>query len=218
MSKTIYAKLIKKNIRESYLRKKWASLLLRDVTSQDISKFFQDIGRVTNVSKLRSFQYRLIHNAIVTNKNLYQWKIKSSPMCTFCDESEENMLHLFLNCRHTKRIWEDILPLLQCKSNVPLTINYETVLLNRIHPVSGHVCNLLCLVLKHYLYRTRCNGERPKVYIAREEIFKIENIEKYIAKKNGQEDKHLKKWKNVTPNTHNLNMDKNYVNEYIDTC
>ena len=159
-----------------------------------VSIMFRDIYKVTNVSKLRSFQYRLIHNAIVTNKRMFLWKQIESPNCTFCDRSEENILHLLVNCEYVKSLWENLRPTLKIFSKQDLEFNYETILLNKIHPVSGHVSNLLCLVVKQYIYRQRCKKVLPVPGEAKELIYQIRNLEKYIAIKNNTLEKHEKKW------------------------
>ena len=43
----------------------------------------------TNSSKLREFQYRLLHNATITNIQLKNWKLKTSYLCSFCNEEPE---------------------------------------------------------------------------------------------------------------------------------
>ena len=62
-------------------------------------KFYKQTGRLTLSTKLRSFQYRLINFAIVTNVQLCKWKVKDSPKCTFCNDKEETYLHLFAQCQ-----------------------------------------------------------------------------------------------------------------------
>ena len=54
----------------------------------------KDIYRVTNIAKYRSFQYRLLQRAIVTNIQLFKWKVISSKDCSFCGIYEETILHL----------------------------------------------------------------------------------------------------------------------------
>ena len=66
-----------------------------------------NIYRVTNVPKYRSFQYRLLQRAIITNQHLYKWGKKTQNTCTFCDGTEESLVHLFFECPYTYALWID---------------------------------------------------------------------------------------------------------------
>ena len=59
-------------------------------------------------SKLRSFQYKLLHRAIPTNKYLFQCKIKNSDLCYFCHETTESLEHLVWFCPKVKKFWDEV--------------------------------------------------------------------------------------------------------------
>ena len=61
-------------------------------------KAFKDMCSVTNIAKYRSFQYRLLHWAIVTNLRLQRWGMRSNDLCIFCGKSTGSYLHLFIYC------------------------------------------------------------------------------------------------------------------------
>ena len=53
----------------------------------------------TNDQKLISFQFKIIHNIINNNANLYKWKIKDTNLCSFCNtESPDDVVHEFTTC------------------------------------------------------------------------------------------------------------------------
>ena len=53
--------------------------------------------KVTISTKLRDFQYRLLHKKIPTNKELCWWKIKSYDMCPWCQELD-SIKHMLFEC------------------------------------------------------------------------------------------------------------------------
>ena len=57
-------------------KEKWEEELSIQMTYESYLKEFLNIRKVTNITKYRSFQYRLLHRAIVTNETLYKWKIE----------------------------------------------------------------------------------------------------------------------------------------------
>ena len=75
---------------------------------QDFLKCFADIQHVTNITKYRSFQYRLLQRAIITNTHLKHWGIVQSNLCTFCNEEKETYLHIFIYCKKVAVVWMDM--------------------------------------------------------------------------------------------------------------
>ena len=58
-------------------------------------------------TKLREFQFKLLHRRIATNDFLYKIGIKQSDSCTFCGEPTENLVHLFWSCKFSNAFWKD---------------------------------------------------------------------------------------------------------------
>ena len=51
-------------------------------------------------NKLRSFQFKIIHNILPTNQRLWKMKVKSSPKCKQCDAPCETIRHIIrVSCR-----------------------------------------------------------------------------------------------------------------------
>ena len=46
-------------------------------------------------SKLRAFQYKILHNVLYLNKRCFKFQKVSSPLCPFCNEEEETINNLF---------------------------------------------------------------------------------------------------------------------------
>ena len=151
---------------------------------------------LTNVPKYRSFQYRLLERGIVTNIHLCKWGIREDSNCTFCNQEEESLLHLFCTCNQVKVLWENFRQYVEEKYQITsLNLNPSEIVLNKIFvPVRSHVVNFLCLVTKQFIYRQRCQGNNLTFPVLRNIFRRIEGIEKYIAIKNGRIGKHIKKW------------------------
>ena len=56
---------------------------------------------VTLDTNLRMFQYKLL-NVLYLNNMLFSFKKVDSPHCSYCNEEEEILLHLFHSCLKTK--------------------------------------------------------------------------------------------------------------------
>ena len=58
--------------------------------------------KITIENKLRSFQFKLIHNILPTNQRLRKMTVTSSPKCAQCDAPCETISHIFYECLAVK--------------------------------------------------------------------------------------------------------------------
>ena len=117
-----------------------------------------DIYRVTNIPKYRSFQYRFLQRAIVTNIQLKAWKITDSDLCCFCGEQVESLIHLFVQCRYVEQLWEEVERYIKERWGISqLHMSPKQIVLNRIYPKRNHVINMICLLTKQFIYRRMKN-------------------------------------------------------------
>ena len=65
--------------------------------------------KITIENKLRSFQFKLIHNILPTNQRLWKMNVKSSPKCEQCDAPCETISHMFYECPAVKIFWEKVI-------------------------------------------------------------------------------------------------------------
>jgi hypothetical protein len=54
---------------------------------------------------LQEFQYKIVHDYLITNKQLKIYKIKESNLCDLCNEYVETIEHIFWDWAKTKTIW-----------------------------------------------------------------------------------------------------------------
>ena len=196
---------------------KWTNEI-GDTFCEDVVKFGQlhkDIYKVTNVPKYRSFQYRLLQRALVTNINLFTWGMIPNDLCTFCSDSRETITHLLWDCIVIKQLWKDVIDYI-CTRFHPkkLKVDVIAILQNSLVPRTDHVINFICLITKQYIYRQKCMKKPISMYELKANIARIESIEKYIAIKNGRLQQHNRKWSSADMESHNLN---HFVLEYVQT-
>ena len=166
------------------------------LNSEVLEKAILNVNRITNIAKLRSFQYRLLHRAIITNVHLQRWGLQSSEKCSMCNTEKETYEHLFLQCPANQQLWEGVLPLIEELTGHLPEPTVTEVMLNNFHPNPNHPSNMLGLVVKQYIYRARCCKSKVNKAEAKNLILKCKKSEKYIALKNGKMALYAKKWSN----------------------
>ena len=76
-----------------------------------VSQNWEDIYtlpfKLTVDTKLRNFQWKLTHNILMTNHKLNKIMPTKvvSPLCNFCKQENETIIHLFYECKLVETFW-----------------------------------------------------------------------------------------------------------------
>ena len=205
-------------IHNKYL--KWLQDLGQDFCQGivDFGKLHKEIYSLMNVPKYRSFQYRLLQRAIVTNVQLKKWNVVSSNLCYFCVREEETLNHLFFECQCVQDLWANVINYLEKEYpdvSRSLNFNIQNVILNRLIKGKGKIINFICLVTKQYIYRQRCQKGNLSFVALERHIKQMENVEKYIAIKNNRLNVHVKKWSGSLSQRDDYTTLAEYVERHI---
>ena len=152
-----------------------------------------NINKTTISVKLRSFQYRLLVFAIITNVHMFYYKIRENKLCTFCNNYDETIKHLFFECKKVELIWRKISQLI----NKGIDLRYETIVFNSVTQRDNAVENCILLITKHYIYRSRCLNERLSYEACKKYIKEYHDIEEQIAYQKDKHQLHALKWSHV---------------------
>ena len=179
---------------------KWRTLI--DIEIEDIEVAVRNIYKITNHTKLRSFQFRMLHKAIILKDQLVHWKITEDNQCFNCKCAKESIIHLFAECPFIKKIYTDIQKYLKEEWNKECEFSNKNIILNTIHSDPTDISNFLLLVTKQELYSNRCMRMSAKfkntpAITAKQIIEKFKNYEKYErynAIHNNKLAIHLNKW------------------------
>ena len=202
------------NVKDAY--NVWNKILEWKLDASAFEQSFQNIYKATISTQLRDFQYRLLWNRIPMNDKLYRWKIKNSPQCDFCDETD-NILHSIYQCTHVRTLWTSLELFIRKNFTDSTVLNFsiQNILLNTVHPKAGNLANLFCLIMKQMIHRYKCQNERLNFKIFLCEIKEIHEIELFNARRNKRTSSHDDKWSNFI--SHNkefrMNIDMSDFNE-----
>ena len=194
-----------------------------NIDKEGYIKAHKNIHIVTNVTKYRDFQYRLLVCALPANNQLFHWKKVPSQDCEFCAQPKQDICHIMFFCLQTQRLWDKLLTFINSfmfdVQVQPFTL--EKVLLNEVHPYAGHICNFMVLIIKQLLYANKCKQKRTSFRQALHRLNEVYLLEKYNARISCRMTKHSKKWQPYTgeyqietPNS-NINIEA-VAREYIE--
>ena len=160
----------------------------------ELSKCFKNIQKITNISKLRSFQFRLLHNKIFCNNVLYHWRVVNSQICDYC-KYKQTPLHLLYSCSRAKRIWSQLGDYID-DFGFDFQATPSKIILNNF---DIPIINFIVLVIKQMLFRFKCTKEELTWSEIVREIENLYEIELYNAILNRKLAKHVYKWKYLKP-------------------
>ena len=117
------------------------------------------------------------------------YNIKSSNLCTFCNDYKENVNHLFFECERTQLLYKEMNRWLQITCGIGIPFTKCNILLG-IFPVQcNNLQNVIVLYFKRYVYITRCKNKSLNSISLKEFIKHNIRVEKMI-----NIDKWTKKW------------------------
>ena len=131
--------------------RKWESDLGEEITEgiYEFAQLHTEIYKVTNVPKLRSFQYRLLQRGLVTNIQLKSWNLAPSDLCSFCQSHRETVEHLMFHCSITKTFWQELEHYVKDRYGVnSINLNVCSIIRNNLVPQKRNIINLICLASK----------------------------------------------------------------------
>ena len=163
-----------------------------------IGKLFKNIRKITNVTKLRNFQFRLLHNIIFCNNILFFWNIKTSQICDNCDQKED-VVHMLIRCQAVTPLWRWLAQLFR-KLQIDVDLTDYNIIVNKIQTPWDAIGNFIILATKFYIYRCKVQGCVPSVRLLVYELENWHNIEYYNAAQSNRMGKHIRKWNPVNTN------------------
>ena len=122
--------------------------------------------KVTMENKLRCFQYKVIHNILPTNSNLYKMKLRTSPSCDRCSHPHENLFHLLYDCPSIQVFWQRVISWLNEKRSENVTLSALDILYG-YKPESNifQALNHYVVVAKYHIFLSWLNKTSPSFEI-----------------------------------------------------
>ena len=151
--------------------------------------------KVTVENKLRSFQFKLIHNIIPTNHSLYKMNIKASPECERCLFPNETLIHMLCECPDVKIFWKDIMMWWNAKRSDNISPSNTEILYGyKPETATFYALNHYLLIAKYHVFLARNRSETPNLMVFLALLDSKIKCEEQIAIKNFNYKKYRAKW------------------------
>lgn len=172
---------------------KWETTFNIQIWPNEFLRLFNYVWLVTKNSKLRSFQYKLLNHAVVTNIKLKLWNIVESDCCTLCNRDLETVTHLLVHCSKIQALWETIKNwCIQIEPEVDFS--EKNIVFGTVSKNPKSTVNVIVLITKYYIYKSRCLNTKPQAIELKEYILWHHKMELLGAKVKGTFQKCESKW------------------------
>ena len=181
-AKTFYNVLLN-NSSISTGRKKWDEIFEFDEVAW--KNIYKIPFHVTRQTSLQWLQYRINHFILTTNSYMYKIGIVNSPYCNRCNTDVETIEHALWECDLVQNFLNEFCGLLD-SLYIPFLFNKETFIFGLFNNLSGifnSVDNLILLLIKQYIYKTRCLQQSLSTHCLKLIIKDHYNILNYINSK-----------------------------------
>ena len=170
-----------------------------ELEDSDFSYFFQISKSCTKDTSLIYFQYKILHRILTTNTFLFKINYNDSPNCSFCNQFQETLTHLFFECKIINDLWIELFSWLSNRLenfNLSLYHKPQTILLGdkKISPLMNHIF----LICKKYIYNCKIENKAPLFSVVKGKILLCRKIEFFIEKSKGNLSKFDEKWSILT--------------------
>ena len=108
--------------------------------------------KCTQEPKLIALQFKIIHNIVNCNANLFKWNISSTDICELCGAGEkDSIIHVLSKCAVTKLFLSDVFDMIDPNQRFVHSIDIESF----IFGVHDSALNLMFLLIKKAIIGSR---------------------------------------------------------------
>ena len=125
--------------------------------------------KCTKEPKLIAIQFKIIHNIINCNSNLYKWKITESDVCEFCSSNErDDLIHALCKCEYTNHFLGNIFRKIDPSNRFSGRMGIEDFLFG----LEDSAQNVILLLIKRYILNVRTHKLRFSIVHMIQQIYK----------------------------------------------
>ena len=159
----------------------WSIELGINFDEEEWNALLVDTLKVTTATKLRYFQYRVLYRNLTTNVRRSKWNQQMSPLCTFCKNSPETVIHLLCECKCVQKLWVALRKWLNYYLHVHVQFSNVMIITQRYSGKFKRLVQLMVLILKQYIYASKCKEIHPEFVEYIERLMYWREMEKTIV-------------------------------------
>jgi hypothetical protein len=166
----------------------------RYTIEEEWADIYRKVITTTIETKLRSFQYKIVHNILYTNTRLFKAGLVASDLCTFCKSQKETVEHLFHGCSLVECLWQYCLDNFFRQFGVNRLTIEEKLFGLSVNTDCYLFLNHIILLTKWYIHKCRIVNVKIEIEGLKMLICNTRMLENSISAKRNKLQYHTQKW------------------------
>ena len=163
--------------------KRWTKHI--EISKTEWQYLFRKLKSTTTDTKLRWFQYRILHHILSTNRSVSKFNHTQDHLCTFCKLKSETIIHLLWECPTSNLFWKDLEKVINFRALHAHNFRFtqSLVIFGKCENIkTDSICDLIILLGKFYLYRCKVQNNEVNLKMFIRELYNRYSVEKEISK------------------------------------
>jgi len=140
--------------------KRWSENL--SINKDSWTSILKSLKNICKETRLKEFQFNLIHRIMITRKELFIFSLKTDDECLYCG-GKESIEHTFIECPFTRSFAKKVMQWFNEANCCQISPTTEELLFSII-PSSKETkiikkCNYTTLSMHHYIYSNKINSK-----------------------------------------------------------
>ena len=127
---------------------------------------YQLASKCSTSTRLVEFQFKRLHRRLSTNDFLAKIGVQDDPNCSFCEEEQEILRHLFWSCSRVTSFWNSLFQRLTLAQIIPENYKINITITLRLIPDSSknhRQINFCLLLARHHIWKCKNKRTSPKI-------------------------------------------------------
>ena len=127
---------------------------------------YQLASKYTKSTRILEFQYKVLHRRIAETDFLTKIGKRDNPNCSFCNEEQEKLLHLFWSCPKVVTFWHELIVRLTLLIITSEHYTIEPLVALGLKPdvfKNYQQINISFLLARYYIWISKRKETSPKI-------------------------------------------------------
>ena len=144
---------------------KWEITLNHQIPTPEWKLIYKSCFKTVKDNYLVYLQFKIINCILGTRSLLYKLSINNNPHCTFCNEYEETISHLFYECKLVKTLWQTLYNWILNKTNIRIVPEKKSIILGYTESYPNPIAiNFINMTTKSYIFYCSRKKLRLNIY------------------------------------------------------
>jgi hypothetical protein len=146
--------------------KKWTEKCNIKFSEDDWAIIYTLPYKLTTDTRLIALQLKITHRILACNTKLKTWKVNTSDICDYCDQTD-TIAHYLFECKQVKQMWNSIYKWWFTNTEIGISFTCNEILFGFPNPNEDEVIthyNYLIIHAKYFIYRNKKQGKELTLY------------------------------------------------------